>query len=205
MNDSGSGHEARKDSSQRLTWALEVCAAHQMRLTPVRATILQHLAASQAPLSLDDLAQGEKVRGTCDVATVYRTLMVLRELEVIRQVSLPNKISYYVLNIPGESSHFLVCGCCGELKVLPSAACEHTLEHEVAADHGYARLRHESLFVGLCPACQKHPADVVCAKVQPRMRSSLKIKTNPASVAGTAIDTIPNLPLSGVHSESRRN
>ncbi len=205
MNNPSPDHEARKDPGQRLAWALEVCAAHQMRLTPVRATILQHLAASHAPLSLEDLAKGEKVRGACDVATVYRTLMVLRELEVIRQVSLPNKISYYVLNIPGESTHFLVCGCCGELKVLPSSACEHTLEHEVAAGHGYARLRHESLFVGICPACQKHPADVVCAKVQPRMRSSLKIKAKPASVAGTAIDSLPDLTLAGVNSASRRN
>jgi Fe2+ or Zn2+ uptake regulation protein len=194
-----------KDANQRLAWALEACAAHQMRLTPVRATILRQLADRQAPLSLEDLAQGENVRGACDAATVYRTLMVLRELEVIRQVSLPNKISYYVLNIPGESTHYLVCGCCGELKVLLSSACEHTLEHEVAAEHGYARLRHESLFVGTCPACQKHSADVVCAKVQPRMRPNLKIRTRFVA-NGCDGKTFPqNRPLDGAGLNSRQN
>lgn len=194
-----------KDANQRLAWALEACAAHQMRLTPVRATILRQLADSHAPLSLEDLAQGENVRGVCDAATVYRTLMVLRELEVIRQVSLPNKISYYVLNIPGESTHFLVCGCCGELKVLLSSACEHTLEHEVAAEHGYARLRHESLFVGTCPACQKHSADVVCAKVQPRMRPNLKIKTRFVAAVGAGKALSPKGPLDGNESDTRQN
>jgi Fur family ferric uptake transcriptional regulator len=147
-----------------------------MRLTPVRERILGFLAERRVPVSLEAVAQAEGIRGTCDCATVYRTLMLFSELKVIRQVSLPNKISYFVLNVPGESSHFLICRCCGEVTELPSAESVAQLECEVAAVQGYAKLYHELEFFGVCPACQKHPPGVVCAKVQPRMRANGRFK-----------------------------
>ena len=159
-----------KDAQQRLSWALSVCLQAKMRLTPIRAKILGSLAAQRVPVSLDAVTRTDGIRGSCDAATVYRTLMLFRELEVIRQVSLPNKISYFVLNVPGESSHFLICRCCGEITELPASESVAALEREIAADQGYARLFHELEFFGVCPACQKHPPGVVCAKVQPRMR-----------------------------------
>ena len=147
-----------------------------MRLTPIREKIITFLAAQRIPVNLDDVTQAEGIRGACNAATVYRTLMVLRELEVIRQVSLPNKISYFILNIPGESTHFLVCRCCGVISELPPSKSVAAVEREIAATQGYTRLCHETVFFGLCPACQKHPPGVVCAKVQPRMRPLKKFK-----------------------------
>lgn len=95
--------------------------------------------------------------------------MLFKELEVIRQVSLPDKNSYFVLNMPGESSHFLICRCCGQITELPVVESVAQLEREVATAQGYVRLYHELEFFGVCPACQKHPAGVVCSKLQPRM------------------------------------
>jgi len=168
-----------KNAEQRLSWALQVCLQAKMRLTPVREKILTLLAAQRAPMSLEAVTQADGIRGSCDAATAYRTLMLFRELEVIRQVSLPNKISYFVLNVPGESSHFLICRCCGEISELPPSATVAGLESEVAATQGYARIYHELVLLGICPACQKHPPGVVCAKVQPRMRpnSGFKVRS----------------------------
>jgi Fe2+ or Zn2+ uptake regulation protein len=165
-----------KTLEQRMTWALQVCLEARMRLTPIRKTILAFLAAQRLPVSLDAVMQAEGLRGGCDAATAYRTLMLLRELEVIRQVSLPNRISYFVLNVPGESRHFLVCRCCGALGELPASAAVAALEQEVAQTQGYTRLLHELTFYGICPACQQHPPGVVCAKVQPRMRAGSRFK-----------------------------
>jgi Fe2+ or Zn2+ uptake regulation protein len=161
-----------KDAQQRLSWALGVCLQAKMRLTPIREKLLAFLAARRVPVSLEAVTQTEGMRGSCDSATVYRTLMLFRELEVIRQVSLPNKISYFVLNVPGESSHFLICRCCGEITELPSAESLAHLESQVAARRGYTKLYHELEFFGVCPSCQKHPPGVVCAKLQPRMRAN---------------------------------
>jgi Fur family ferric uptake transcriptional regulator len=158
-----------KDSEQRLAWALEICRQAKMRLTPVRQMILTFLAVRRVPVSLETVMQADGIQGCCDETTAYRTLMLLKELEVLRQVSLPNKISYFVLNVPGKSCHFLICRCCGEITELPPLESAATLEREVAATRGYARLYHELELFGICPACQKHPPGVVCAKVPPRM------------------------------------
>lgn len=147
-----------------------------MRLTPIREKILGYLAAQRAPVSLEAVMEAKSIRGSCDAATAYRTLMLLRELEVIRQVSSPNKISYFVLNISGESSHFLVCRCCGGMSELPASESIAALEREVASTQGYSRLYHELMLFGICSECQKHPSDVVCAKIQPRMRSTSRFK-----------------------------
>jgi Fe2+ or Zn2+ uptake regulation protein len=165
-----------KTAEQRKSWALQVCLQAKMRLTPIREKILAHLAAQQVPVSLDALIQADGIRGCCDGATAYRTLMLFRELEVIRQVSLPNKISYFVLNIPGESSHFLVCRCCGAVSELPALRTVAELDQEIATAEGYSRIYHELMFFGVCPACQKHSPGVVCSKLQPRMRHPRKFK-----------------------------
>lgn len=165
-----------KDAGQRLLWALQVCLLAKMRLTPIREKILAFFAAQRVPVSLHAVTQAGEIQGMCNVATVYRTLMLLCELEVIRQVGLPNKISYFVLNVPGESSHFLICRCCGAITELPASESGAALEAEVAAAQGYTRLYHELVFFGICPACQKHPPGVVCAKVQPRRRSNSRFK-----------------------------
>ncbi|MCU0784318.1 MAG: transcriptional repressor [Verrucomicrobia bacterium] len=159
-----------KDAAHRLAWALEVCRRAQMRPTPIREKILAFLTASRIPVSLEALMQADGIRGRCNATTAYRTLMLFQGLEVIRQVSLPNKNSYFVLNLPGESNHFLICRCCGQLVELPAAESVALLEREVAAAQGYTKLHHELQFFGICPACQKHPPGVVCAKLQPRMR-----------------------------------
>jgi Fe2+ or Zn2+ uptake regulation protein len=154
-----------KDSAQRLAWALQACRQLQMRLTPVREKILGFLAAQRVPVSLNALMQAEAMRGVCDATTAYRTLMLLREVEVLRQVGLPDKVSFFVLNVPGENNHFLICRQCGAITELPAEShCEH-MEHDVAAAHGYAQLYHELQFFGICPTCQKQPSQIISAKL----------------------------------------
>jgi len=147
-----------------------------MRLTSTREKILAFLAAQRVPVGLDAVIHAEGIRGSCNAATVYRTLMLLCELEVIRQVGLPNKISYFLLNSPGESSHFLICRCCGTIRELPVSESVTALERESAAMQGYARLYHELVFFGICPACQKHSPGVVCAKLHPGMRLNRRFR-----------------------------
>lgn len=139
----------------------------QMRVTPVREKVLAFLATQRVPVSLETLVNASEMRGVCDATTAYRTLMLLREMEVLRQVGLPDKVSFFVLNVPGENNHFLICRRCGAMTELPPEShCEH-MEHAVAAAHGYAQLYHELQFFGICPTCQKQPERVVCAKLPP--------------------------------------
>lgn len=170
-----------KSPELRLAWALRICREAQMRLTPVRERILEFFAVRRVPSSLDAVTQADGIRGSCNFATVYRALMLLCELEVLRPVGMPDKSSYFILNSPGESGHFLVCRCCGAVSELQPAQSIAALEQEITAVHGYTRLYHELVFSGICPACQKHPPGVVCAKVQPKMRLSRGLKPGSAT------------------------
>ncbi len=120
-----------------------------MRMTPIREKIIAFLAAQRLPVSLESVMQTPDIAGTCDVATAYRTLMLLRELEVIRPISLPHKVSYFVLNIPRESSHYLVCRCCGAVRELPVSTTFAALEQEVARAQDFTRLNHELMVFGI--------------------------------------------------------
>jgi Fe2+ or Zn2+ uptake regulation protein len=154
-----------KDFAQRLAWALQACRRLQMRLTPVREKILGFLATQRVPVSLNTLMQAGELQGVCDATTAYRTLTLLHEVEVLRQVGLPGKVSFFVLNVPGENNHFLICRQCGAITELPAEShCEH-MEHDVAAAHGYAQLYHELQFFGICPTCQKQASRVISAKL----------------------------------------
>lgn len=166
--------------AQRRDWALAVCQQAQMRLTPIRERLLAFLAACRGPVSLEAVMQAEGLRDVYNATTAYRTLMLFKEIEVIRQVSLPDKQSYFVLNLPGERHPILICRCCGQIAELPVLEAATQMERELAATRGYARLYHELQFFGVCPACQQHPAGVVCAKLQPR-RSSRRTAQFPPS------------------------
>jgi Fe2+ or Zn2+ uptake regulation protein len=157
---------------QRLAWALEICRKAEMRPTVIRETILAFLAARRVPVSLEAITQAGGVQGCCNPTTVYRTLILFMELEVVRQVSLPNKLSYFVLNMPGENSHFLICRDCGQITELPAVESVSSLEREVAATHGYSQLCHELELFGICPKCQTHSTGIISAKVP--MRSPLR-------------------------------
>lgn len=119
-------------------------------------------------MSLESVVQADGIRGCCNATTAYRTLMLFKELEVIRQVGLPNKVTYFVINVPDESSHFLVCRCCGQITELPVKESIVAWEHEVAVSRGYDRLYGELELFGICPSCQKRPARIVCAKIASR-------------------------------------
>lgn len=151
-------HSCRSLSTvQRLEWARSACVKLGMRLTPVREALLGELAASRIPARLNDLLQASSLAGRCDSTTVYRTLMLFQELSVIRQVGLPDRAGYFLLNAPGESCHFLVCRRCGVISELPPSEHCRGLEAGIARHHGYADLEHELRFFGICPTCQAKP------------------------------------------------
>ncbi len=172
-----------KDSTQQLAWALNACRRLQLRLTPVREKVLAFLAAQRVPVSLAELMQAEDLQGVCDATTAYRTVMLLCDAEVLRQVGLPDKVSLFVLNIPGENNHFLVCRQCGTITELPTGSHCESMEQAVAASHGYKQLYHELQFFGICPTCQKQPARVISTKL-PVVGCKHSAQPNPSRLRG---------------------
>jgi Fur family ferric uptake transcriptional regulator len=144
-----------KSAEKRQTWALERCRSLPLRLTRVRERILALLARQRLPVTLAAVAQAAELRGQWNPATVYRSLMLFADAHVVRQLRLHSKFSYFALNMPGESFHYLVCTRCGALADLPPSKSVRSLVRELTSVHGFAAREHELALFGLCPSCQR--------------------------------------------------
>jgi len=140
----------------KLKWALEHLRRSHVRVTPVRERVLRFLAHRAVPATLNDISGGSELAQQFDDATVYRTLVLLVELEVARQLQFRDRSTCFVLNVPGECFSFLVCRCCGAITPIPHGEEMHILEEQMTALHGYTGLTHELELYGICPACQEH-------------------------------------------------
>jgi Fe2+ or Zn2+ uptake regulation protein len=141
--------------ADNLLWALEFCRKARLRLTPPREKLLRFLAEQSLPVTIEVVSQSETLAGTCAETTIYRTLMLFREANLVRQISLPRKTSYFILNAPGHPSDFLVCRACGAVRALAASASVRSLEQEVTRQLGFAGVFHELELYGICPECQQ--------------------------------------------------
>jgi Fe2+ or Zn2+ uptake regulation protein len=146
---------ARKTSEQRLAWALETCRRLRLRLTPTRRAILGCLSERRTPATLEAIAAADGVRGGCDATTVYRTLTLFKEAELVRLVSSPRKQSCFLLNVPGEGGNLLVCRNCGETVELPLLPASAGDIRRLIAQQGFAPDQWDCVVHGLCQRCER--------------------------------------------------
>jgi Fe2+ or Zn2+ uptake regulation protein len=125
-----------------------------MRVTPVRRAILEFLASSRVPVTLETVFASPGVSGHCDMTTVYRTLMLFKEADIVRLVGSSRRESFYCLNVPGKNNHFLICRECGQTSVLhfPERTAEEIAAAVAAA--GFSPTKQDYEVHGLCNSCQ---------------------------------------------------
>src|SRR5437588_9279608 len=79
------------------------------RLTPQRHMILSVIQEADGHLSIDQITQRVQERNPyVSLSTVYRTLELLRELGLVREVHLPGEQPHYE-PVEGTAHHHLVC------------------------------------------------------------------------------------------------
>lgn len=134
---------------------IEALRAEGLRITAARRTICGVLAAGHGEhLSAADILErvvaesGEAI----NASTVYRTIDVLEQLELIQHVHLGHGPG--VLHFADDSQHHhLVCGSCGKVVDLALAEVE-TLVNEVAPRHGFSAATVHFALEGVCDTCQ---------------------------------------------------
>jgi Fe2+ or Zn2+ uptake regulation protein len=144
-----------KSSTERLAWALKHCEQTQMRMTSVRKAILEFLSEQRKPVNLEAVSRIRGVRDQWDVTTAYRTLMIFKDAGLVRCVGMLGGTSHFVLNVPDDVSHFLICERCGaveELELSPGVLAD--LER-LASEHGFAPSGHCMDLHGICKACEQ--------------------------------------------------
>jgi len=158
-----------KNSAERLEWALKSCERSCVRMTSVRAAILGFLAGQRKPVNLDILSKAKGVEGQCDATTVYRTLMMFKDAGLVRCVGMLRKTSHFVLDVPGDVSHFLICERCGGVVELEVSAEMLAAMRLLALEHGFAASGQCMDLHGVCRGCEEEarrsvPASKVMAR-----------------------------------------
>jgi Fur family ferric uptake transcriptional regulator len=112
------------------------------RITPQRKLVLDILAQAQRHLDATEIyARGRRHDARLSLSTVYRTLAVLKETGVVRELHLDGEHHHYELDEEDEHLH-LVCLACGRVLEVDSAAftaaaaaAGQTHDFEIASAH----------------------------------------------------------------------
>lgn len=92
------------------------------RITPQRKLVVGILSQAKGHLDANDIYElGRRQDARLSLATVYRTLSVLKETGVVRELHLDDEHHHYELDGQGKHSH-LVCLTCGRVIEVESTA-----------------------------------------------------------------------------------
>lgn len=147
---------AKKDilqGEERLSQMLAKVKGRDFRLTPQRMTILKILAESEEHPTVDTIYQEVKEQfPTTSLATVYKTISLLKELNEVLELGFPDGSNRYDGNRPYPHPHAICMKC---RKIMdPEISSVDELSEEMKKKTGYTISFHRLDFFGLCPECQ---------------------------------------------------
>ncbi|WP_066193097.1 MULTISPECIES: ferric iron uptake transcriptional regulator [Gracilibacillus] len=132
--------------------------AQSYKLTPQReATVRVLLEREEDHLSAEDVYLLVKDKSPeIGLATVYRTLELLTELDIVDKINFGDGVSRYDLRKEGakHSHHHLVCTECGSVEEITDDLLGD-VEGIVQDDWGFIVKDHRLTFHGICQTCQE--------------------------------------------------
>lgn len=131
----------------------EQLRANGHKLTRPRRAILHALLDAPKPLSPTEIqTRGQALYADLGLVTVYRTLEIMEQIELVRPVHIAEGCHGYALATPGHTHH-LVCERCH--KVVEIVGCDlGGFLDRVEERTGYAITGHWLEISGLCADCQ---------------------------------------------------
>lgn len=127
------------------------------KLTPQReATVKVLLENEEDHLSAEDVFLLVKKKSPeIGLATVYRTLELLSELNIIQKINFGDNISRYEFRSDGADHHHhhLVCLDCGKVEEI-NEDWLGTIEEKVENNFNFRIIDHRLTFHGICKECR---------------------------------------------------
>jgi Fur family transcriptional regulator, peroxide stress response regulator len=139
---------------QRFDQMLSKLKENSLRVTPQRLAVLKILAGSPEHPTVEAIhEQVRKEFPTTSLATVYKTVSVLKKMNEILELGFPDGSNRYDGKRPYPHPH-MICTKCKEI-MDPDLASLNELTEEMGKKTGYKILFHRLDFFGLCPKCQE--------------------------------------------------
>ena len=147
-------HFNKLDVKQRMGQMLSKLREHHCRITPQRVAVLRILAASEGHPSVESVY--ENVRRefpTTSIATVYKTVHLLKQLNEVLELGFPDGSNRYDGNKPFPHPH-VICVRCQKI-IDPDLGSLEDMTSKVADETGFDVLTHRLDFFGICSECKK--------------------------------------------------
>lgn len=132
---------------------LEKLRAHGLRLTPQREMILSAMHEMEGLATAEAIHEKVgSITSAIDISTVYRTLDLLQEFDIVARIDPGDGQHHYeLLGLHGPHIH-LICGSCGKVMGIELEEAQSFAE-QIQARYGFvADLDHLSI-PGLCRTC----------------------------------------------------
>jgi len=123
------------------------------RNTTQRAVILAEVEAAEGHLTAGEIFERVRRRyPTIAYGTVYRTLHLLAEHDLIQELTFADQASRFDKRTE-RHDHVLCtrCGVLGDVEVPVALLAEHVAQEQ----SGFTVTSHHTVFNGLCPACKE--------------------------------------------------
>ena len=137
----------------RLEQMVAKLRAQDCRITPQRVAVLKVLAASDRHPTAEQIHdQIVADFPTTSLATVYKTLALLKEVGEVQELRFGSGSSRYD-GVQSQAHPHLVCTTCGEIVDLEGSFV-HDIPDRLSRETGYQIVSHRLDFYGICPQCQ---------------------------------------------------
>jgi Fur family ferric uptake transcriptional regulator len=127
------------------------------KMTPQRWAIISTFLMNKGRhLSADDVySMLKETYPNNGIATVYRTLELLEEVDVLKKMDFGDGRSRYELDDEDSHHHHLVCNHCGSIMEFEDELLL-SLQEAIERKTGFQIRDHVAKFYGLCSKCQGH-------------------------------------------------
>jgi len=130
---------------------------NNLKFTIQREVILETLYNSDehlTPESLHQLLKEKYPKLKTGIATIYRTLALLEESNVVTSLSFGAQGKKYELGAKEHHDH-MICTQCGEITEFVDEQIEHR-QHDITNKLGFKMADHSMQIYGICAKCQKN-------------------------------------------------
>jgi len=135
-----------------------------LKTTRERTALFEEIFSTHRHFDADDLVMRMREKGMkISRATVYRTLELLTECNLVGRVRLNEEKYRYERLHMGEHHDHLVCTSCGKIVEFIEPRIEK-LQDVVCEKYGFLATSHSHQIRGLCTACQKRQPRATAAR-----------------------------------------
>lgn len=130
-------------------------ARKNLKMTPQRRLILEIFLKESGHHTSEDLYNiVKKSDKSIGQATVYRTLKLLCESGLAKEVNFGDGVTRYEQQYGFSHHDHIICEECGKAIAVVDDKIEQ-LQERLAAEHGFVLTGHEMYLYGICSDCRK--------------------------------------------------